>query len=256
MAQERLEQCRRVVGRLLSQRKWHLVEDVETFAREVCAEVETRAPGAALPSDQAVEHVIVNLYSRRWHAACGAAGTPEQRIAFEDLYERLYRRAYYVAHYDEQIAQDSAQAAMLNIWKNLAKVKNPGLFDSWAQTILVREVLGRIQEYEPVVINFTDLQRDDDEEDDISEFPDPSADIMPPGMTDELRERLKVAIHQCLQNDRSELIIMLFFLDGLSDKQVAEALAIRPTRLAVLKFRALDKLRHCEALLRVLEELT
>ena len=172
------------------------------------------------------------------------------------MYERLYRRAYYVAHYDEQIAQDSAQAAMLNIWKNLAKVKNPGLFDSWAQTILVREVLGRIQEYEPVVINFTDLQRDDDEEDDISEFPDPSADIMPPGMTDELRERLKVAIHQCLQNDRSELIIMLFFLDGLSDKQVAEALAIRPTRLAVLKFRALDKLRHCEALLRVLEELT
>lgn len=233
-----------------------MVEDVEAFAAEVCAEVETRAPDDAVLPDPLVERVIVNLYSRRWYAACGAAGAPEQRIAFEDLYRHLYRRAYYVADYNEQIAQDSAQAAIAIVWQKLGQLKDPGWFDGWAQTILVHEVYQRVRQRQPVVVSLTDLQRDDDEEDQIPDSQEPLEGIVMPGMTDELRDRLRVAIHQCLQNQRSETIIIRLFLDGQGDKQVAEALEIRPTRLAVLKFRALAKLRQCEAFLRILEELT
>jgi RNA polymerase sigma-70 factor (ECF subfamily) len=60
--------------------------------------------------------------------------------AFESLtavkYTRLYRVAYGILR-DRHLAEDATQQAFLDIWRNLARLDDPGRFDGWSYRLLV-----------------------------------------------------------------------------------------------------------------------
>ena len=62
------------------------------------------------------------------------------RVAFATLAAPLYARLHRVAYSilgDAHRAEDATQQAMLRVWRNLPRLRDPGKLDTWAYRTLV-----------------------------------------------------------------------------------------------------------------------
>lgn len=70
-----------------------------------------------------------------------------------------------------------------------------------------------------------------------------------------MRAKIEAAVEHCLRSEQQRAVIIGLFLDEGSFKEVADALHTTPQNVSVLKSRALKRLRECEEILWVLEDL-
>lgn len=275
MEEEQLrERCRQIAQQVLADRGWGLVQDEGVFVEEVLAEVRRRRQQSKLPLDKVIKHATVNRYCHLLHTACQSSDVLRQRRALRELYRYLYRVALYRANGDEYIAEESAQEALVNIWRALENVVDPGSFLGFARITVSREVTAqfekRSEEIEetdsgeparkPREIPEADLTfRGGVEDADLGaqggggRF-DPAA-RQGPEMTDEMRDRLEAAIRECLDNEQQQEVVIGMFFDEASGKEMAGILRTTPAYVYVLKHRAVEYLRECEEFLVVLEDL-
>lgn len=264
MEVERLrERCRQEVRRILAQRNWNLIQDEAVFVEEVCAEYQRRlklmegAGGVRRPLDKVIEDAIVNRYNHHWHAACGANGTLRQRQAFLELYAYLLPVALYCSRGDQNIAEESAQQALITIWQKLDRVRDAGSFSRWASTIACNEARGRLRQALRIAETpEIDLQEPDDGEPAALEaFETQSLSnwgVFPGAHTDpqgfwETVERL---VRACLATKPDQLAVFIGrFLYDKSVQQLADELGIDASYVYVLIHRAKKSLRNCKQLL-------
>jgi RNA polymerase sigma factor (sigma-70 family) len=65
--------------------------------------------------------------------------------AFTEIVASIGRRFHGVACAilrDPSLAEDAAQAAMINVWRDLPRLRDPGRFDAWAYRILLNACFG------------------------------------------------------------------------------------------------------------------
>jgi len=65
--------------------------------------------------------------------------------AFTEIVASIARRFHGVAFAilrDPSLADDAAQAAMVNVWRDLPRLRDPGRFDAWAYRILLNACYG------------------------------------------------------------------------------------------------------------------
>ncbi len=65
--------------------------------------------------------------------------------AFAEIVASIARRFHGVAYAilrDATLAEDAAQAAMVSIWRDLPRLRDPGRFDAWAYRVLLNACYG------------------------------------------------------------------------------------------------------------------
>ncbi len=260
-------QCEQIALRALAQRGWTLVQDERRFVAEVEAEAQARLPHARRPLEKIIEDAAINRYGYLWYAACREQATERQRAAFVELHRYLYTVALYCAGYDRQIADESAQSALVSVWRHLEQVRDPGSFVRWAQMIVMNEVKAAYRREkrrtetpeggasirpsrETPEAALVRQDEDGDPLNEVSTTPPPLDSLI----VDEARTHVESAIRRCLRSRQQQAVIIGLFLDERSVKEVAGQLAITPQFVYVLKGRALKRLRHCTEFLEALEE--
>ena len=63
------------------------------------------------------------------------------RVAFEQIVNGSFDRSHAVAMRllrDSQLAEDAVQQAMVNVWRDLPRLRDPSRYDAWSYKLLVR----------------------------------------------------------------------------------------------------------------------
>lgn len=266
-----LEQCRPVVRRVLAERGWELVEDEDDFAEEVFEEFQRRlelmtpVARSRKPLVKVIEDATVNRYNHIWYAACGADGTIRQRQAFTELHNYLLPIALYRANHDQEIAREGTQEALIIVWKNLSKVRDPGAFARYAGMILGREVgrkLKKALQRREKEMPESELQHGDEsdgEESDISRHSSKGGHVRQEltvlsTFPEEQREEVEDVIKHCLKRSKQrQEVIITRFLDDKTVNETAEELGKKPSDVHLLTHRAKEGLRKCKKFLELME---
>jgi RNA polymerase sigma-70 factor (ECF subfamily) len=140
-------------------------------------------------------------------------------------YGRLQEVAYRILR-DAHLAEDATQQALVDVWRNLPKLRDPAKFEAWAYRTLVRrcyrearkhrDTVGLAHAAEPIA------------RDDYSVISD--------------RDQLERAFMR-LSMDHRTVVVLHHYL-GLTLEQVAEALDIPVGTVNSRLNRAMAKLRH------------
>lgn len=243
------ETCEQIARQELANRGWGLVRDWNGFIEEVINEAEKRLKqgGRRLSEKKIISNATVNRYAHLWHHACGADGTFWQHQAFEELHLYLYRIAYQMCH-NPDLAEQSTQTALINVWQYLKKVNEPGSFPRWAGMIVTREVLKLVSREEREM----PLPDEGDEGDDSS---------IPDGILDNLiiwpnrLKKLEEVIRGCLRSKERQAVIFEILFKDKTLPEVAEALNKTLTAVYSLKSKALLQLRECQTLLTFVKKI-
>lgn len=258
---ELLAVCRTIARQTLARRGWTLVEDEAAFAEAVLVQVNARLAHVQRPRLDVIEASTVYCYGFVWHAACGENRTPRQRRAFQELYPELYRAVVHLAQPDIHLAEDATQQALLQVWLQHHQVRDPGSFLAWARMIAIHELddlrCGRAGGTTGLqVVPLTEVvtrgeagssNATDDEESRHIPLTDP------PSVEADERLDLETVVRRCLTNEQQQTVILGLYLANKSIKQLADELGIKPRQVSLDKHRALDRLRRCDAFLRLVE---
>jgi len=152
------------------------------------------------------------------------------RRAFALLYKRwhpkLLRLAYRLTR-NKDDAQDVIQDAAITIAKNISKLQDPSKFSAWAYTIVRRRAADHIAKaVRTRNIKTRAMQRD------IS----PHTGILDDVLT------LKQALDRLAKPDR--IILELFYIDGMSGKEMAAAMGVPLGTIKSRLFAARAKLQE------------
>lgn len=247
--------CRESARTVLAQQGWGLVADEDAFVNNVYLEVVRRRQDTTLADKPLIRLAVLNRYGHIWHAACQAQQTYRQWRAFKELERELYRVAWFQAVPDRRLAEDATQAALLRIWRSLDTVKDPGAFLQFARLVVIREVRRLRQREADEPIPLTALNTRAGDSDDDTAKPDQEEAAFTPAVPREpsqaeqaiQRQTLEQAIQLCLSHPLQQAVIIGLFIEGKSYKELADQLGVQPRELADAKYKALHKLRTCDA---------
>jgi RNA polymerase sigma factor (sigma-70 family) len=239
---------------------WRLVVDEEAFLDEALPELERRL-SAGQPFDRAVRAATINRYSLLWYAACRANGTARQERAFVELHNYAYRLALRLTDHDEYLANESAQEALIEAWRRLESLRDPGAFTKWIMLIVRSKVYRQLRKGMRGALDETTGEttwqaREVTEAGrpaELSDAQEGARDRL--SLTEEMRARLIAIIHKCLRSRRQREAVIGFFLEGKEHAEIAAQLGIDPQRLYVIKHRALARLRQCDEFMNLIEDL-
>ncbi len=259
-----IDPCRQNVLAELARHNWQLVSDEENFDARVCAEL------AAAELPKTLARVVVRHYSEILYAACGERNSPRQRRAFLEVWNYLYPIAERRAP-RQDLAQEWTQQAIVQIWKQLDKCRAPGSFLGFAMIILIN--VGRAyyrsthrpvkQNGEtfwlPVEESASDLQRDDQDDEDVASDLTPLSNVPADALTsavehDERRRELIAIIRHCLKNRQQQIVVIEEFFNDQTLTEIAIKLGTSITNVHVLKHRAKHGLARCAKFNRFYEE--
>lgn len=134
--------------------------------------------------------------------------------AFEALviadHPRLYRAAYGILR-DPQSAEDASQQALLDIWRDLRRLRDPGKYEGWSYRLLVRVCYAEAKQRTKWQIDTHDYINDE-----------PRAVDAYAGVAD--RDQLERGFQRLSMDHR--VVLTLRFLLGMSPDQVAETLKL------------------------------
>ncbi len=259
-------QCSEIVARELLARGWMIVTAEELTPR-VIAELRARFNDSPVVPIAALQRATVRRYSRVLFDACGNDGAPEQRRAFEELWDYLYPRALYRLH-DANKAQDATQQTLVKIFRKRTTCREPGSFLRWCEQVLLREIFERFREqyarhltergleYVARETSLEELGAKVDVESNQSEefLADAKQDTSEQAFTEPMRDALVAALRACLQNERQVLLLIELFIHDKSFLEVAEQLQTTPLNVQVMRTRTLKKLRACGEMQRLFQD--
>lgn len=177
-----------------------------------------------VPSKHSHEHVSKALDD--YQATLAVHG---DRAAFTLLYKRWHPKLLRLArrltrNADE--AQDVMQDVAITIAKNIHKLEDPRRFSAWAYTIVRRRSVDHIQK----AVHHREIK------DRAGQNPQST-----PSTTIEDALTLKQAMAFLSQSDR--MILVLFYVDGLTGKEIADALGVPLGTIKSRLFKARAKLK-------------
>ena len=148
------------------------------------------------------------------------------QAAFAELYEQtsagLYRSVRSMVR-DEDLAWDILQEAYLQAWHNLGKLQADEAFLAWLRRIAVTMTAKKLKERQP--LTFTDLA---DEEGELPELPDLSADTQPELALD--RKETARLVREILAGlpEQQQLILGMRYYEDMPVREIADLLGIAP----------------------------
>lgn len=154
-------------------------------------------------------------------------------MAFESLIvgmgDRLYTTAYYVLR-DTSAAEDATQQALVDMWRHLPRLREPGRFRAWAYRILVRAAYAesrRRRRGGHTLVLLTDAREPAD-------ATDTSAAVV-------LHDQLERAFQRL--SPRQRVVVALKHYVGLSDREIADLMELPEGTVRSRRYRALQSLR-------------
>lgn len=204
------------------------------------------------------ERAVKYEYCRILHQACSLRNSAAEERALEELWHWIY--PYVRARISsEQDAEDVAQQALINIWQNCAQVRDQGAFLGYAYVVTIREVqqfyrrVGR----EPQFVRPQDepSQNEDNEYGaSLAAYEQALAtDLLSKLILDETEREILRWLEECIPRSAARrLVIMEHVIRERSLAEVADLLNIKVSNVYVLKHRAIDSLKECVDLLRML----
>ncbi|MCW5853556.1 MAG: sigma-70 family RNA polymerase sigma factor [Anaerolineae bacterium] len=245
-----LAECEAVARRVVANQGWALVGAWDAFVAEVARSVADGPAGRVGDSlEKRIERAVTRAYCPILYAACRQRHGPRCVRAFEELGRYLHAVALRRTS-DGEAAAEAAQRALEIVYAHLDDVREPWAFLGYARVILVREL--KPPRRRGKLLQFVPLRGDDPQEPGVQPA-DPQADA---GRADVERsmddQALRDAIRRCLRSKQQRETILRLFLDEQSVVQVADALGTTPANVWVLKSRALDRLRQCPDVARLL----
>lgn len=247
-----LAQCESVLATFLTSHAWQLLT-----AQELAIQVWARPlpPGEA--TQETLMKLAVNCYCESWYAACCASGARRTR-AYTELAHYLYDRALH-KYSDQATAQEITHEAILLVAQQLDQVQNPGAFLAFAllklwnaATTYFRQRDRQARRTQPLPGPTLDDQPGD--------LIDPQAPL-PAVITEqnELETQVRARIDALMAaapRARNQLqAVLLKFLHGYSDAEIATALETDVANVHVLRSRGLNRLREDGALRALFEEM-
>ena len=153
--------------------------------------------------------------------------------AFGEIYsiylDRIYRYIFYQVK-DEMTAQDITQEVFVKAWKAISSLRGEGkTLQSW----LYRIARNHLIDYLRNTKKNTSLDREN-----LPEISDPNPEVETELERRELREMIT-----CLPENQKQVII-LKFLEGLNNQEIAKVMGKREGAIRVLQMRALANLRQ------------
>lgn len=223
--------CRRIVQALIEENGWSLLSEQELAQRVLRAH--PRLPPPAEPETRrlAKRQYTIALYEacrQEQNAAC-------RECAYRELHRFLYRVA---ARRWPELAEGSAQRALVLVYEQIDRCRDPGAFIAFALYKL-RHAMNQEQR-----ARGQEIAVDEGLLDQLG------ADIVSPADQVDRREccRALLAAIQRLSDHRERAAIVYRFLGGQSDAEIGKALGITAVHVRVLRHRGLCRLRHDERL--------
>lgn len=153
------------------------------------------------------------------------------RAAAESLmvssHARLYRVAFGVLR-DQHLAEDATQRALLAIWRDIRRLRDPAKYEGWSNRLLVRICYDEAK-HQRAWVSDTDASAAD-----APQTPDPYGAVLD-------RDQLERGFRHLSVEHRT--VIVLRCLLDLPMEQVAEALGIAPGTVGSRLSRAIGALR-------------
>lgn len=164
--------------------------------------------------------------------------------AFERIVQRFQDMAYGYAYSilgDFHLAEDAAQEAFIGVYCNLSKLRNPEAFAGWFRQIVFSccSRITRRRRIETVPLDATDG---------IATSKPGPAEIVE---KTERQEKVLDAVHALPEHQR--VVTMLFYIDGYSQKEIAEFLQVPIT---TIKKRLYDARRRLKKRMIIMVEKT
>src|SRR5436190_11503301 len=157
----------------------------------------------------------------------------------DDAYEIIVRRFQdmavgygYSILRDFQLAEDAAQEAFLEAYRNLDQLREPAAFPGWFRRIVFKQCDRITRGKAPL------LMRIDDLEDRVSQAAPQTAAME----QRELKDRILIAIDSLPDHERSAT--MLFYISGYSQNEVAQFLDVPVTTVKKRLYSARNRLRE------------
>jgi RNA polymerase sigma factor (sigma-70 family) len=154
--------------------------------------------------------------------------------AFGQVVERFQRMAYAVAYTmlgDAHLAEDVAQEAFIEAYICLPKLREPAAFPGWFRRIVLKRGDRLVRGKRPALLSLESAGQQ------ISEIGDPVA----VAETRELQQRVRAAINALPEAD--QLPVMLFYLAGYAQQEIATIMELPLTTIKKRLFHARQRLR-------------
>lgn len=149
--------------------------------------------------------------------------------ALNQLYNDTYRQAYQVAmqmFHDENEAFDILQDSYIKAFNNLSNLKEPSKFKSWFFQIVSNTCRDYLRKRKNNPMFFSDMTYEDDNGENEIEFVDESTAFSPEENVDYSETQRLVA--EMIDNlpDEQRLVLLMYYIEGLSIKEIAQSLEI------------------------------
>lgn len=149
--------------------------------------------------------------------------------ALNQLYNDTYRQAYQVAmqmFHDENEAFDILQDSYIKAFNNLSNLKEPSKFKSWFFQIVSNTCRDYLRKRKNNPMFFSDMTYEDDNGENEIEFVDESTAFSPEENVDYSETKRLVA--EMIDNlpDEQRLVLLMYYIEGLSIKEIAQSLEI------------------------------
>ena len=154
--------------------------------------------------------------------------------AFGQVVERFQRMAYAVAYTmlgDAHLAEDVAQEAFIEAYICLPKLREPAAFPGWFRRIVHKRGDRLVRGKGPALLSLESAGQQ------IADMIDPAA----AAETRELQRRVRAAINALPETDR--LPVMLFYLAGYAQHEIATIMELPLTTIKKRLFHARQRLR-------------
>ena len=142
----------------------------------------------------------------------------QRHAAFGQLVRQYQSMAYATASSildDNQLAEEAVQEAFITAYQKLTQLRQPDAFPGWFKQI-VRSAALRLVRGNNLPIDPIDTTTND--------IPTPDADPATKAEYSDLRERVLAAIEALPDHERS--VVELFYIQGYSQREVAEVLTL------------------------------
>lgn len=216
--------CQRIVRTLVEKYDWALLSEDE-LVQWVLSSIQSEVSPAE------VERLTKRHYTMALYEACRQANDLARRErGYHELSHFLFRAAY--NHWPE-LAEDAAQQALVLVYEQLDRCRDPGTFLAFALNKLrhafqqEQRARGREVPLEEIVQSSTEWAR-----------------LAPSSHLDQ-QERCQMLLEaiQRLPKVLERKVILLKFLGGLSDVEIGERLGITVGYVRVLRHRGMARLR-------------
>ena len=224
--------CRSVVIALMARGAWTCAGEDELVDRV------WRAAGPNA-SSATFDRLAKHHYSALLCEACRQNRDLQKReAAFGDLHRVLYRAAY---NRWPELAEDAAQRALVLVYEQLDRCREPGTFLAFALNKLRHAFQ---QEARARQMGARDLKPDCASLEDVpSELPDREAGTLAQRLLSEESTAALLQAIERLPDSRQRSVVLWKFFGGLSDEEIGIRLDIRSGHVRVLRHRGLDRLR-------------